>query len=488
MVFVKFGLSNDSNGDEQRRRGEVAMQMQQQRTMRKASINMLRGVFDTITNGSDSIDRGDLRKALAPGKPGGQMARSLLRVGDGSRTLDQIFAELDVDGDGKVTWDDVVRYMSGDTDEARAREAAQAVHFAAKQKSFDLAQMTARQRSTARREERVFGKTAARTFLRGGQRRVDEAKGAGGRAGEAGSAFEQEAAAEAEAEADQLRQAIDTMDIDAPFDVTARRTKAHKRAARLDGVYFIEARPQRAYKRGYYKTSNDLLLGKHVLEAMEEEDHRAADREALRLHALRRAGSKLVGSAGVGEGGEGGEGGRGEAAEISMAAVAVAAREAHSYGLDHALLRDAPKRHAVRFSKAESIEAINHGGGGGLGNFLVPTEYTRWARRQRGHNGNVSGTWLYADGHVHHATIEGDGGPGTVRRIPITREKAEAALRMQRVFRGNQSRKKAEAVWSDRVQCENRGMRVALQRGRRRDIRRVGAHTALWAQHMLGIT
>ena len=26
------------------------------------------------------------------------------------------------------------------------------------------------------------------------------------------------------------------------------------------------------------------------------------------------------------------------------------------------------------------------------------------------------------------------------------------------------------------------------ERGRRRDIRRVGAHTALWAQHMLGIT
>ena len=241
---------------------------------------------------------------------------------------------------------------------------------------------------------------------------------------------------------------------------------------------------------------------------MEEEDHRAADREALRLHALRRAGSKLAGSsssssssAGGGEGGgQGGVGDRGEAGsndassreqkqvEISMAAVAVAAGEAHSYGLDHALLRDAPKRHAVRFSKAESIEAINHGGGGGLGNFLVPTEYTRWARRQRGHSGNVSGTWLHADGHVHFDTIEGDGGPGTVRRISITREKAEAALRMQRVFRGNQSRKKAEAVWSDKVQCDNRGMRVALQRGRRRDIRRVGAHTALWAQHMLGIT
>ena len=33
-----------------------------------------------------------------------------------------------------------------------------------------------------------------------------------------------------------------------------------------------------------------------MLAAMEEEDHRAADREALRLHALRRAGSKLAGS------------------------------------------------------------------------------------------------------------------------------------------------------------------------------------------------
>ena len=220
----------------------------QRRTMRKASIDMLRGVFDSIdTKGSNNIDRGDLQMALAPGKSGGQMARSLLRVGDGSRTLDQLFAELDVDGDGTVTWDDIVRYVGGDTDEARAREAAQAEHFAAKQKSFDLAEMTARQRSTARREERVFGKTAARTFLRGGQRRVDEAKGAGGgggRAGEGGGAFEQEAAAEAEAEADQLRQAIDTMDIDAPFDVTARRTKAHKRTARLDGCYFIDTRPQ----------------------------------------------------------------------------------------------------------------------------------------------------------------------------------------------------------------------------------------------------
>jgi hypothetical protein len=60
-----------------------------------ARINMLRGVFYTITNGSDNIDRGDLRKALASGKPVGQQMAH-------------------VDGGGRVTWDDVVRYMSGD--------------------------------------------------------------------------------------------------------------------------------------------------------------------------------------------------------------------------------------------------------------------------------------------------------------------------------------------------------------------------------------
>ena len=288
------------------------------------------------------------------------------------------------------------------------------------------------------------------------------------------------------------------VDLDIPFDVSASSTRRDKHNARLDACFYIGARGHRAQLREYYESSNEHLLGKHVRETMKQEDHRAADRVAVRMHALRVQAHTLteertMAMSGDGDGGGDDGGGVGgkyppsvEHRRVEMERVVQAAHTAHNYAEEHELLREAPKHVAVRFASAECTNAARTLGNDAL-RYLSSTESGRWLRRQRQNGNNVSGTWLWADGHRHYDTIEGDDGPGTVKRIEITKAKAELALRLQGIWRGKVARRRVERIWDRSAQSDLRAMHKALQRGRRRDQVRIQTHTSMWARSMLGL-
>jgi len=418
--------------------------MPPRRTLSAVELRLLRPIFKRMdADGSEDISREEFVAAVGEDP----QVQAVLQTAGDMGSVNAVFDELDEDGDGEVTWAEFEAFFSGNTLKGRTEE-DEANRKIAESAAF-MANLNENQSKHAQRMTMLYGRTRASTFIQKADAVLTE------------DGYDVDDVVLADEKAQALA-AVEEQE-----DGTGLRGAAKAqvlRAMRADSLHYVEDKQNRKEMRQFFDCANSLILGKQVLTSWEDEEHLKREKRIALGMSLKMQGAMI----------------EAKGASLTSASEALSAAHKHAAAVGVAKQRESSKSYAVGVATREALHHIDvHAGG--IAKHMVPTEYSRWARRQRQHTQSVCGTWMYGDKHVHHTEIA----PGV--RVEISRPVAEAAVKLQKCFRGRRARKKADAVWSTGVQHDLRAMRLLVRRSNVRERTRIGHKISHWAQVQLGL-